>query len=124
MVGNPKIYIDVVKGAYSDRPYAGSTKAIDGHQVIIPSHEAEKIGAIQNVFGGGNEAEVIGTPHVYVGTRIGEEIEFVTLPKVEDAYQKKTVEGVDIRGNVYGGGNNAVVTGNTEVVIGKKKIND
>ena len=120
MVGNPKIYIDVVKGAYSDRPYAGSTKAIDGHQVIIPSHEAEKIGAIQNVFGGGNEAEVIGTPHVYVGTRIGEEIEFVTLPKVEDAYQKKTVEGVDIRGNVYGGGNNAELTGNTKVVIGKK----
>ena len=123
MVGNPKIYIDVVKGAYSDRPYAGSTKAIDGHQVIIPSHEAEKIGAIQNVFGGGNEAEVIGTPHVYVGTKIGEEIEFVTLPKVEGAYQKKTVEGVDIRGNVYGGGNNAEVTGNTNVVIGKKRTN-
>ena len=120
MVGNPKIYIDVVKGAYSDRPYAGSTKAIDGHQVIIPSHEAGKIGAIQNVFGGGNEAEVIGTPHVYVGTKIGEEIEFETLPKVGGAYQKKTVEGVDIRGNVYGGGNNAEVTGNTNVVIGKK----
>ena len=123
MVGNPEIYIDVVKGAYSDRPYAGSTKAIDGHQVIIPSHEAGKIGAIQNVFGGGNEAEVIGTPHVYVGTKIGEEIEFVTLPKVEGAYQKKTVEGVDIRGNVYGGGNNAEVTGNTNVVIGKKQTN-
>lgn len=123
MVGNPKIYIDVVKGAYSDRSYTGSTKAIDGHQVVIPSHEAGKIGAIQNVFGGGNEAEVIGTPHVYVGTKIGEEIEFVTLPKVEGAYQKKTVEGVDIRGNVYGGGNNAEVTGNTNVVIGKKRTN-
>jgi hypothetical protein len=27
---------------------------------------------------------------------------------------------VDIRGNVYGGGNNAEVTGNTNVNIGKK----
>ena len=34
-------------------------------------------------------------------------------------YEKKDVIGVDIRGNVYGGGNNAEVTGNTNVVIGK-----
>lgn len=33
---------------------------------------------------------------------------------------KKPVLGADIRGNVYGGGNNAEVTGNTNVVIGKK----
>lgn len=33
-------------------------------------------------------------------------------------YKKYTVLGVDIRGNVYGGGNNAEVTGNTNVVIG------
>ena len=30
----------------------------------------------------------------------------------------KPVVGADIRGNVYGGGNNAEVTGNTNVVIG------
>lgn len=34
-------------------------------------------------------------------------------------FEKKTV-AVDIRGNVFGGGNNAEVTGNTNVVIGKK----
>jgi hypothetical protein len=33
-------------------------------------------------------------------------------------YEKKDVLGVDIRGNVYGGGNNAEVTGNTDVVVG------
>ena len=33
---------------------------------------------------------------------------------------KKPVVGVDIRGNVYGGGNNAEVTGDTNVNIGKK----
>ena len=35
-------------------------------------------------------------------------------------YWKKTVKGADIRGNVYGGGNNAPVTGDTNVVIGKQ----
>ena len=35
-------------------------------------------------------------------------------------YEKKDVLGVDIRGNVYGGGNEAEVTGDTNVNIGKK----
>ena len=35
-------------------------------------------------------------------------------------YIKKTVVGADIRGNVYGGGNAADVTGRTNVVIGKE----
>jgi hypothetical protein len=30
------------------------------------------------------------------------------------------VVGADIRGNVYGGGNKAKVTGNTNVIIGKE----
>ena len=34
-------------------------------------------------------------------------------------YCQKKTKGVDIRGNIYGGGNNAPVTGNTNVVIGK-----
>ena len=36
-------------------------------------------------------------------------------------YKKYDVLGADIRGNVYGGGNNAVVTGNANVTIGRKK---
>ena len=35
-------------------------------------------------------------------------------------YEKKEVLGVDIRDNVYGGGNNAQVTGNAVVNVGKK----
>ena len=35
-------------------------------------------------------------------------------------YEKKDVVGADIRGNVFGGGNEAEVTGNTNVNIGKK----
>ena len=35
-------------------------------------------------------------------------------------YEKKDVKGVDIRGNVFGGGNQAEVTGDAKVQIGKK----
>ena len=35
-------------------------------------------------------------------------------------YQLLSVQGADIRGNVYGGGNQAEVTGDTNVVIGRK----
>jgi hypothetical protein len=40
-------------------------------------------------------------------------------PVAGTIYYKK-VQGADIRGNVYGGGNNAEVTGDTNVVIGRK----
>ena len=36
-------------------------------------------------------------------------------------YQLLPVQGADIRGNVYGGGNQAEVTGDTNVVIGRKE---
>ena len=46
---------------------------------------------------------------------------FTGTPSAGTTYYKKyTIKGADIRGNVYGGGNNADVTGNTNVVIGKK----
>ena len=35
-------------------------------------------------------------------------------------YRKVEILGADIRGNVYGGGNNAEVTGDAKVKIGKK----
>ena len=128
MVGNPEMNINVVKGKYSNREIA------EGESVYgfdIPSHESGAIGAIGSVFGGGNAAEVIGTPHVNIGTKVGEVMPLVSI-SIEDSegrdpskndwtpsYQLVTVEGVDIRGNVYGGGNEAEVTGDTEVVIGK-----
>ena len=36
-------------------------------------------------------------------------------------YEKKDVLGADIRSDVYGGGNNAEVTGDTKVKIGRKE---
>ena len=105
------------------------------------------MGSIHTVFGGGNAAPVTGNTNVNVGTSEYEEIVSVaTGDNVTDYYTRsgegteaspytytkatgteeegttyyQKVEGADIRGNVYGGGNNAEVTGNTNVVIGEK----
>lgn len=157
MVGNPTVNINVVEGDKKDYTYDNDqstykvgednvpyydangfkelTLTVDGHSVVLPSHTKGKIGAINNVFGGGNAAEVVGNTNVNIGTEVGNEVNMVSLPIVDTngdpvlgtdgkpTYEKKTVVGADIRGNVYGGGNNAQVTGNTNVNIGKKEGN-
>ena len=145
MVGNPTVNIDVFKGQYADdednvinknAKVVGSTVKYsgDGYDTgfPVPSHAKGAIGAIGTVFGGGYGAKVIGTPTVNIGTRVGEQIDLLSVP-VEDSngktsseagwiptYQKETVLGADIRGDIYGAGNNAEVTGDTKVQIGKK----
>ena len=118
--------------------------------VTIPGHKKDAIGAIGNVFGGGNAAKVDGNTNVNIGTkedvymaypvesgtsltgyftRSGEGTESSPYTYSEATgtavdgttyYKKFPIKGADIRGNVYGGGNNAEVTGNTNVVIGKE----
>ena len=145
MVGSPHVNINVTEGEYADADkvptsasdpdydatgYKGAEKTIDGHQVIIPPHVNGKIGAIQNVYGGGYGAKVDGDTYVEIGTKVGENIVFNTPftktvnNKEEDttvADRTHEVKGVDIRGSIYGGGygSTAVVTGNTNVQIGK-----
>ena len=146
MVGNPHVNINVTEGKYADKVatsasdpdygvydatgYKGAEKTIDGHQVIIPPHVKGKIGAIQNVYGGGYGAKVDGDTYVEIGTKVGENIVFNTpfTKTVNDnevdttpADRTHEVKGVDIRGNIYGAGygSTAVVTGNTNVQIGK-----
>ena len=130
MVGNPHVNINVTKGEYAANGYEGTEKTIDGHQVIIPPHVEGKIGAIQNVYGGGYGAKVDGDTYVEIGTKVGENIVFntpftktVNNNEVDTTPADRTheVKGVDIRGSIYGGGygSTAVVTGNTNVQIGK-----
>lgn len=100
--------------------------------IYQPPHAAGQIGAINNVFGGGNAARVIGNTNVNIGTKIGEQVNVVSLPIKDSAnrepsdpnweptYTMKEVKGVNIVGNVYGGGNEAEVTGSTNVTIGKE----
>ena len=123
------------------------------YKVVVPDHTDGKMGAIGNIYGGGNAAEVQGDTHVNIGTdtevyvvrpdlTVTDKVKgFYTrswnsatktydYTLIEDAdktaeegvnyYQKRDVAGADIRGNVYGGGNKADVTGSTNVVVGKK----
>lgn len=105
------------------------------------------MGSIHTVFGGGNAAPVTGNTNVNIGTSEYEEIVSVatgadvtgyytrsgegteaspytyteaTGTAVEGTTYYQKVKGANIVGNVYGGGNNAEVTGDTHVVIGEK----
>ena len=155
MVGDPTVNVNVAYGKYYNNTSGNTSSVVSENTKIgdypIPSHAAGKMGAINNVFGGGNAAKVIGNTTVNIGTL--EEVHVVkqvnagaALPEgcytrsgagtTEDPfvytaasgnavdgttyYEKKDVQGVDIRGNVYGGGNQAEVTGNTHVNIGQK----
>ena len=147
-VGDPDTY-PTTGDDYTTTGFSGKTITVDGHEVVLPAHTRNKIGAIGDVFGGGNAAPVQGNTQVNIGTAVGEDVYLVKAFKAGDTlpaecytkngsnyeaasgpavegttyYRKYPVVGVDIRGNVYGGGNNAEVTGNTDVNIGKKEGN-
>ena len=121
VTGNPTVNINVVEGG---REYAGDIRDLDdGSKVTLYARSKDgKIGVIGNVFGGGNAAKVIGNTTVNVGTTTEEQM--VSLQTTDEQGNvivvKKPVVGADIRGNVYGGGNQAEVTDSTNVVVGKK----
>lgn len=106
-------------------------------EIYLPPHTAGKIGAINRIFGGGNAAPVMGNTYVNIGTHTGESIVFntpvvktvttgegegavTTEEPTTDLERTHSVIGVDIRDNVFGGGNEAEVSGDTHVTIGKK----
>ena len=105
---------------------ANTNKTIDieGESVFLYGHTSGAIGVIGNVFGGGNAAAVEGNTNVTIGNL--STLNYVSVadndetPLVDES--ERTVTGVDIRGNVFGGGNNANVTGNTNVKIGKNTL--
>ena len=124
MVANPQVDIDVVKGSQAANAYAEGimdialpgTVPADTLHLHYPTHEANAIGTIERVFGGGNLAVVDGSTEVNIGTK--STVEFITGSAGEVAS-----EGAYITGNVYGGGNLANVTGDTHVNIGDRKVN-
>ena len=122
VTGNPLVNVNEVQGG---REYAGEEKSLeDGTTVKLYARKADgKMGVIGNVFGGGNAAKVIGNTNVMIGTEAEQEMESLRTTDATTGtvtVVKKPVIGADIRGNVYGGGNAAEVTGKTNVVIGKK----
>ena len=152
VTGDTHVNINVCKGKYASNTFAEKTATIsfkeykrnkdgvgeDSYQhdnvgnrivedktitVFLPGHEAGKIGAINNVYGGGNAAQVDGNTYVNVGTL--KTVDYVSddddTTDVDESATPQSVLGADIRGNVYGGGNAAEVTGDTKVVIGKEE---
>ena len=101
-----------------DKDYAGDRTG----KVVLYPHVDGNMGVIGNVFGGGNAAQVTGNTNVNIGTEASVKFESILDNTIEgnDKRVSKSVVGADIRGNVYGGGNNAEVTGNTNVNIGKR----
>ena len=152
MVGNPTVNVNEVYGKwYNDDTSVVGDDAKTSGNYPIPSHAKGKMGAISEIFGGGNAAKVIGNTNVNIGTlsdvyvvkqvaagtalpagcytRSGAGTDaspFVytaasgTAEEHVTYYEKQDVLGADIRGNVYGGGNNAEVTGNANVTVGKR----
>ena len=118
VTGSPVVNINEVVGENSTTAstYAGTTRTLkDGTTVTLPPHTSGAIGAIGTVYGGGNAAQVTGNTTVHIGTQ-------PTISYVSgNDHSAKTVIGANITGNVFGGGlgSTAVVTGNTDVVIGK-----
>ena len=155
MVGNPTVNVNVAYGKYynDDLSIVGENAETPNHYPI-PSHAKGKMGAINNVFGGGNAAKVVGDTHVNIATlsevyvvkqvAVGDDVTgyytrsgagttespFIYMDAEGTAadgttyYEKQDVQGVDIRGDVYGGGNNAEVTGDAKVKIGKRDEGD
>ena len=153
MVGNPTVNVNEVYGKwYNDNTSVVGEDAETPNHYPIPSHAKGKMGAISEVFGGGNAAKVMGNTTVNIATQAevyivkevtaGEalpagcytrsgagttESPFIytdaegTAADGTTYYEKQDVLGADIRGDVYGGGNNAEVTGDAKVKIGKKK---
>ncbi len=152
VTGDTHVNINVCKGKYASNTFAEKPATIsfkeykrnkdgvgeDSYQhdnvgnrivedktitVFLPGHEAGKIGAINNVYGGGNAAQVDGNTYVNVGTL--KTVDYVSddddTTDVDESKTPQSVLGADIRGNVYGGGNAAEVTGDTKVVIGKEE---
>ena len=91
---------------------------------------------VGGIYGGGNEAPVYGNTTVNIGnmTTVDRTVVVLESPQqsvndenkkpLKQTIQNVTVQGANIAGNVYGGGNLADVTGNTQVNICAVKTND
>ncbi len=94
---------------------------IDADDEVGADNNPNALGTIGNVYGGGSEASVVGSTRVNIGT-----LSKVTMASLEDDPSTtederiKNVTGVNITGNVFGGGYGAStnVSENVDVVIG------
>lgn len=118
--GDTEVNINMTKGIYAGRTYTPTSTTYP-----------DALGIIGNVFGGGNSGRVRGNTTVNIGTETS--VGYVTEPKQfradpavpltpTDGLYVVAVAGANITGNVFGGGNKADVTGNSNVNICTKDV--
>lgn len=118
--GNPTVNIDQIPGAFATQ--------IDRDGNGVADNNSNALGEIGDVFGGGNEANVVGNTNVNIGTKdkvwLHQSVDDTGTYTMSPALTEPgiSVVGANITGNVYGGGNEAEVTGNTNVTIGKQSV--
>ena len=131
VTGNPTVNINMIPGDYAKQIDADGNGEADNNET--------QLGVIGEVFGGGNAADVVGQTNVNIGTVEEVVLQSVLLPdKSNLTAATRTVQGANINavpqfqpitggasysgsGNVYGGGNQADVTGKSRVQIGPSK---
>lgn len=136
MVGSPEININMVRGWVNGRYQ--STGAQDPNRQYQNAGNMDHLGTIGTVYGGGNQAEVVGSTHVNIGTESDVQVHDITKAVYDVIKTGRTditnpsytggadqtkdltiiVEGANITDNIYGGGNNASVTGQTFITVG------
>ena len=123
-----------VVGYYTDAsgttPAEGVAQAnVTYYKKQVTGHIDDAIGTIGNVYGGGQRGKVDGSTEVNIGTATGVDImerdedhkinaTYDTDGKITNiSYVSQPVRGAHITGDVFGGGEEANVTGSTEVNI-------
>ena len=119
MYGNPTVKVNMIPGDYA--------KKIDRDGDSNEDNDATALGTIGNVYGGGEEANVIGNTAVEICTA-----ETVTVRSHKGApvtNEPTAVQGALITGNVFGAGKgvdsnveSAMVTGNTTITMAKGSV--
>jgi len=141
VVGNPTVNVNMIKG-WTNGLYTGQKEGnTETHpELVNTKYNYDYIGTVDNVFGGGNQAVVIGNTSVYIGDSDTVTVHNVTKAVYEAVKNRHrfvgespfaqgdpddatadimvTTEGATVTGNVYGGGNQAAVNGQTRIRIG------
>ena len=124
LVGNPHINVNMEPGRILAKfnPTVGDHEDFSDHTYTVESIEEGTgdgilpIGTIDNIYGGGNMADIDGDTYVEIGTgtEYDDNDELVEIIPARNA--------AEITGSVFGGGNHADVTGNTNVTMANGSV--
>ena len=100
MVGDPTVDINVTQGWINGEYNGENTHTYDGVTYDYSSYKGipsilSTDGVINTVYGGGNQAKVIGQTHVHIGDKLGTD---VTLQSMDELYESLDANGLQTRG--------------------------